>query len=627
MNEEIQSKPAESLSEATILFAGDSGDGMQLTGSQFTLATALAHNDLATLPDFPAEIRAPIGTTYGVSAYQIHFGSVEVHTPGDDVNMLVAMNAAALKVNLNRVRKGGAVLVNSNGFGKRDLDLAKYATNPLEDGTLDGYQVFQVPLSNLTHESLKEFGVDKKTMDRSKNMFALGLCLWLYSRPIEPTIQWIEQKFGKKPQVRDINIHALKKGWHFGETTETFVSRYEVKAATLTKGNYRSIQGNEALVLGLAAAAEKSGVDIFYASYPITPASDILHQLSGLKNFGIKTFQAEDEIAAVGAAIGASFGGAIGVTGTSGPGLALKAEAVGLAMMTELPLIVIDVQRGGPSTGLPTKTEQSDLLQAMYGRNGEAPVAVIAPSTPGDCFYTAYEAVQIATKYMVPVILLSDGYLANGSEPWLIPNLDELKPINISYTTEGNREINGEMRYLPYIRDEKTLSRPWAIPGTKGLEHRIGGIEKAHETGNVNYDPQNHEFMVKLRAEKVQRITQDIAPTEINGAPEGDLLVIGWGGTKGAIDSAVQKARNNGLNVSSIHIRHINPLPSDLGAIFANFKHLLVPELNNGQLVRILRDQFGLPFEALNKIQGQPFKSSEILEKIESQLTINPIDD
>jgi 2-oxoglutarate ferredoxin oxidoreductase subunit alpha len=612
---EIQSKPTQALVEATILFAGDSGDGMQLTGSQFTLATALSHNDLATLPDFPAEIRAPIGTTYGVSAFQIHFGEVAIHTPGDEVGMLVAMNPAALKVNLNRVKRGGTIIVNANSFEKRDLDLAKYTANPLEDGSLAGYQVIQVPLSVLTNESLKDSGSDKKTMDRSKNMFALGLCLWLYSRPIEPAIQWIEEKFGKKPAVRDINIQVLKAGWHYGETTEAFAVRYEVKPAELPKGKYRSIQGNEAIVLGLAAAADKSGLQIFYGSYPITPASDILHQLSALKHFGITTFQAEDEIAAVGSAIGASFGGSLGVTGTSGPGLALKAEAIGLAMMTELPLVVIDVQRGGPSTGLPTKTEQSDLLQAMYGRNGEAPVAVIAASSPGDCFYTAYEAAQIAIKYMVPVILLSDGYIANGSEPWLIPNPDNLSPFEIP-TAQLNREINGEMRFLPYIRDEKTLSRPWATPGMKGLEHRIGGIEKGHETGNVNYDPQNHEFMVKLRAEKVARIAKDIPATEINGESEGDLLVIGWGGTKGAIESAIEKAREKGLRVSGIHLRHINPLPNDLAKIFANFKNLLVPELNNGQLVRILRDQFLLPFEALNKIQGQPFKASEIEAKI-----------
>lgn len=612
---EIQSKPTQALVEATILFAGDSGDGMQLTGSQFTLATALSHNDLATLPDFPAEIRAPIGTTYGVSAFQIHFGEVAIHTPGDEVGMLVAMNPAALKVNLNRVKRGGTIIVNANSFEKRDLDLAKYTANPLEDGSLAGYQVIQVPLSVLTNESLKDSGADKKTMDRSKNMFALGLCLWLYSRPIEPAIQWIEEKFGKKPAVRDINIQVLKAGWHYGETTEAFAVRYEVKPAELPKGKYRSIQGNEALVLGLAAAADKSGLQIFYGSYPITPASDILHQLSTLKHFGITTFQAEDEIAAVGSAIGASFGGSLGVTGTSGPGLALKAEAIGLAMMTELPLVVIDVQRGGPSTGLPTKTEQSDLLQAMYGRNGEAPVAVIAASSPGDCFYTAYEAAQIAIKYMVPVILLSDGYIANGSEPWLIPNPDNLSQFEIP-AAQLNREINGEMRFLPYIRDEKTLSRPWATPGMKGLEHRIGGIEKGHETGNVNYDPQNHEFMVKLRAEKVARIAQDIPATEINGESEGELLVIGWGGTKGAIESAIEKAREKGLRVSGIHLRHINPLPNDLAKIFANFKNLLVPELNNGQLVRILRDQFLLPFEALNKIQGQPFKASEIEAKI-----------
>ncbi|MBN8587158.1 MAG: 2-oxoacid:acceptor oxidoreductase subunit alpha [Rhodothermia bacterium] len=616
-------KPVTSLDEVTILFAGDSGDGMQLTGTQFTLATALALNDLATLPDFPAEIRAPQGTTYGVSAFQIHFGSKDIHTPGDDVNLLVAMNPAALKVNLHRVRKGCTLLVNSNAFGKRDLDLAKYASNPLEDGSLDGFQVIQVPITTLTHEALKPFGLDKKTMDRSKNMFALGLCLWMYSRPIEPIIKLIQQKFAKKPQIVEVNTTVLQKGWNYGETTEAFAVRYLVKPSSeLPKGKYRSIHGNEAIVLGLAAVADKGGMEVLYASYPITPASDILHQVSGLKHFGIKTIQAEDEIAAAGAAIGASFGGVLGVTGTSGPGLALKMEAIGLAVMTELPLVVIDVQRGGPSTGLPTKTEQADLLQAMYGRNGEAPVCVLAASTPGDCFYMTYEACRIATKYMTPVILLTDGYLANGAEPWLIPDVDSLKAFEPPFITEPNATVNDSPAFHPYVRNPETLARPWAKPGISGLEHRIGGIEKADGIGNVSYDPANHHFMVKRRAEKIQRIQAEIPPTPILGEQTGELLVVGWGGTRGAIEAAVRQLRDKGAKVSAIHIQHMNPLPPDLADIFKGFRQYLVPELNNGQLVRILRDQFLLNFVPFDKIQGLPFKSSEIEAKISDMLSL-----
>ncbi|MBL7977279.1 MAG: 2-oxoacid:acceptor oxidoreductase subunit alpha [Bacteroidetes Order II. Incertae sedis bacterium] len=610
-------KPVTSLDEVTILFAGDSGDGMQLTGTQFTLATALALNDLATLPDFPAEIRAPQGTTYGVSAFQIHFGSKDIHTPGDEVNLLVAMNPAALKVNLHRVRKGGTLLVNSNAFGKRDLDLAKYTENPLENSSLDGFQVIKVPFTTLTYEALKPYGLDKKTMDRTKNMFALGLCLWMYSRPIEPIQKLIAQKFSKKPQIVEINTTVLQKGWNYGETTEAIAVRYIVKPSTqLPKGTYRSIHGNEAIALGLAAVADCGDLDVLYASYPITPASDILHQVSGLKHFGIKTIQAEDEIAAVGAAIGASFGGVLGVTGTSGPGLALKMEAIGLAVMTELPLVVINVQRGGPSTGLPTKTEQADLLQAMYGRNGEAPVCVLAASTPGDCFYMTYEACRIASKYMTPVILLTDGYLANGAEPWLIPQVETLRPFASPFATTPNATVNDQSVFHPYVRDPETLARPWAKPGTPGLEHRIGGIEKADGVGNVSYDPDNHHFMVKRRAEKVQRIQQEIPTTEIFGDATGELLVVGWGGTRGAIEAAVSNLREKGLRVSAIHLRHLNPLPPDLSDIFKGFRQYLVPELNNGQLVRILRDQYLLNFIPYDKIQGQPFKSSEIEGKI-----------
>ena len=613
-------KTVQQLPEATILFAGDSGDGMQLTGSQFTLATAFALNDLATLPDFPAEIRAPAGTTYGVSGFQLHFGSVDVRTPGDEVDMLVAMNPAALKVNLDRVRRGGSIVVNVDAFTKRDLDLAGYARNPLEDGSLGAYRVVPVELTKLTHEALSDFDLDKKAKDRSKNMFALGLALWLYSRPIEPALDWLQRKFAKKPEILAANVQLVKKGYHYGETTEQFVVRYEVRPARLAPGRYRAIQGTEALALGLVAASRQSGLPLFYGTYPITPASDILHELSRHKNFGVMTFQAEDEIAAVGAAFGASFGGSLGVTATSGPGVALKAEAIGLAVMTEVPLVVVDVQRGGPSTGLPTKTEQSDLLMALYGRNGEAPLPVLAASAPGDCFFAAYEACRIAVKYMTPVMLLADGYIGNGSEPWRIPQTADLPPFPVTFAEKPNGQQEGADVFLPYKRDEATLSRPWAKPGTPGLEHRLGGLEKQHETGNVSYNPQNHEFMVKLRAEKVARVAQEIGPTEVFGDDGGDLLVVGWGSTRGAIEKAVERVRDKGLKVGSIHLRWLNPLPSDLPEIFGRFKRYLVPELNNGQLVRLLRAEYLLPFLSLPKIQGMPFKASEIEEQIEALL-------
>ena len=611
-----QDKTVQEIPEATVLFAGDSGDGMQLTGSQFTLASAYARNDLATLPDFPAEIRAPAGTTYGVSGFQLHFGSVDVRTPGDEVDMLIAMNPAALKVNVRRVRTGGTLIVNVNAFGKRDLDLANYQRNPLEDGSLSNYRVIPVELTRLTHEALSETGLDKKEMDRSKNMFALGLALWLYTRPTEPAIEWISKKFAKKPEIRDANILVLKKGFHYGETTEQFMVRYEVRPAPLKPGKYRAIHGTEALALGLIAASKECGLPIFYGTYPITPASEILHELSRHKNFGVMTFQAEDEIAAVGAALGASFGGSLGVTATSGPGVALKTEAIGLAVMTELPLVVINMQRGGPSTGLPTKTEQSDLLQAFYGRNGEAPLPIVAASTPGDSFYAAYEACRIAVKYMTPVMLLSDGYLGTGSEPWPIPNLKDLPRFKVDFATKTNREVDGEEVFLPYVRDEETLARAWAKPGTPGLEHRLGGLEKEHETGNVSYDPENHQYMTKLREAKVARIARDIPPTETFGDDEGELLVVGWGSTRGAIEAGIEAARLRGLKVGAVHLRHLNPLPSDLPSIFERFDHILVPELNNGQLVRILRDAYLLPFVPLNKIKGLPFRASEIEDKI-----------
>jgi 2-oxoglutarate/2-oxoacid ferredoxin oxidoreductase subunit alpha len=614
-------KATEQLPEATILFAGDSGDGMQLTGSQFTLATAFARNDLATLPDFPAEIRAPAGTTYGVSGFQLHFGSVQIRTPGDEVDMLVAMNPAALKVNLSRVRSGGTILVNADAFDRRSLDLAKYDRNPLEDGSLDGFQVIRVELTSLTHEALKDFGLDKKTVDRSKNMFALGLSLWLYSRPIEPAMDWIRRKFASKPDILEANVHLLKKGYHFGETTEVFSHRYEVRPAALQPGIYRAVRGAEAMALGLLAAAKRSGLKLFYGSYPITPASDLLHELSRHKNFGVTTFQAEDEIAAIGAAIGASFGGSLGITGTSGPGVALKGEAIGLAVMTELPLLVVNVQRGGPSTGLPTKTEQSDLLQALYGRNGEAPVPVIAASTPGDAFYATYEAARIAVRYMTPVILLSDGYLANGSEPWPIPDVSTLPSFDVSFAREPNKNVEGEPVFMPYLRDPETLARPWATPGTAGLEHRIGGLEKQAETGNVSYDPANHEYMIRTRAAKVARIATEIPPTDVFGDAEGDLLVIGWGSTRGAIEAAIDRQRALGRRVGSIHLRYLNPLPSDLEQIFDRFENWIVPELNDGQLVRVLRDRFLRAFRPINKIRGLPFKASEIEAAIEESLS------
>jgi 2-oxoglutarate/2-oxoacid ferredoxin oxidoreductase subunit alpha len=610
-------KATATLPEATILFAGDSGDGMQLTGSQFTIATAMAKNDLATLPDFPAEIRAPAGTTYGVSGFQLHFGSVNIRTPGDEVDLLVAMNPAALKVNIHRVRNDGIVIVNVDAFDKRSLELAKYTSNPLEDGSLASYQVIPVELTSLTREALKHTGLNMKEIDRSKNMFALGLALWLYSRPVQQAIDWVDKKFSRNEAIRDANMVLLKKGYHYGETTELFQTRYDIQPASLTPGRYRAIRGNEALALGLIAASSKSGLPLFYGSYPITPASDLLHELSRLKNFGVMTFQAEDEIAAIGSAIGASFGGSLGVTATSGPGMALKAEAIGLAVMTELPLVIINVQRGGPSTGLPTKTEQSDLMQAIYGRNGEAPLPVIAASTPGDCFETAYEACRIATKFMTPVVLLSDGYIGNGSEPWPVPDSTLLPPIPVDFTDDKNGELDGTRVFLPYLRDEVTLSRPWARPGTPGLEHRIGGLEKANETGAVNYEPDNHEFMVRLRAEKVDRVATVIPPSELYGADEGDVLLVGWGSTRGALEAAVDRLRSRGIAVGHLHLRYLNPLPPDLADIFPRFRTLIVPELNNGQLVRILRDRFLLPFRPLNKIKGLPFRASEIETAVE----------
>ncbi len=609
----MSEKTTRKLDEVTIRFAGDSGDGMQLTGTQFTNTTALLGNDLSTLPDYPAEIRAPQGTLFGVSGFQIHFGSREIHTPGDQCDVLVAMNAAALKVNVGSLVDGGAIIANTDGFNDKNLKLAGYVHNPLKDGSLGKYQVFEVDISKLTALALQDMNLSSKVVDRSKNFFALGMMYWMYNRPVDSTLDWIKTKFSSKPDIIEANTRVLKAGWNYGETTEIFAVRYEVGPAKLSPGKYRNITGNEATAWGMMAAAKKANLDLFLGSYPITPASDILHELSLYKNFGVKTFQAEDEIAGVTSAIGASFSGALGVTTTSGPGVALKSEALGLAVMVELPLVVCNVQRGGPSTGLPTKTEQADLLQALFGRNGEAPIPVVAASTPADCFDTVFEACRIALKYMTPVFFLSDGYLGNGSEPWLIPDYDKLPDLSPKFRTNPEG-------FLPYLRDEATLSRPWAIPGTVGLEHRIGGLEKQHLTGNVSYDPQNHEMMIRLRAEKVERIANELPPVEVDGEPEGELVIVGWGSTYGAIRSAVSRVRDTGKKVSHIHLRYLNPLPKDLGEILYKFKNVLVPEINLGQLSKVLRQKYVIPTIGLNKVQGLPFKAVEIESKIEEIL-------
>ncbi len=603
-------KPIQTIPSAVILFAGDSGDGMQITGAQFTLATALARNDLATLPDFPAEIRAPAGTPYGVSGFQLHFGSDSIRTPGDEVDLLVAMNPAALVKNLERMRMGGTILVNSDAFDARGLELARLDTNPLNDLSLgERFQVIEIGLTTICREALKGSGLNTKEIDRSKNMFALGLALWLYARPLDSALEWASRKFAKNAAVRDANLLLLRKGFHYGETIEAFAVRYDVRPAELPKGRYRAIRGAEALALGLVTAGQRSGLTIFYGTYPITPASDLLHELSKHKNFGVATVQAEDEIAAVGAALGASFGGLLGVTGTSGPGMALKTETIGLAIMTELPLVIVNVQRGGPSTGLPTKTEQSDLLQALYGRNGEAPLPVLAASTPGDCYEAAYEACRVAVKYRTPVVLLSDGYLANGSEPWLIPDPSVLQGIAPDFAPSRSED---DAPFLPYVRNEETLARPWAKPGTPGLEHRIGGLEKQNRTGNVSYDAANHQLMTDLRAAKTQRIERELGPPVVEGADSGDVLIVGWGSTRGAIEAAGERLRMEGLAVSSTHLRWLNPLPPGLTYLFARFDRVLVPELNMGQLSRVLRERFLLDVAQLNKVQGAPFKASEI---------------
>ena len=606
-------KRREQRESVVIRFAGDSGDGMQLTGSQFTTESALAGNDIGTLPDYPAEIRAPAGTLAGVSGFQINFSSLDIFTPGDNPDVLVVMNPAALKVNIKDLKSGGLLLADLDGFDQGNLKKAGYDSNPLEDGSLQKHQVVSVDMTGLTLRALEDLKLSNKVAARCKNFFALGLCSWLYSRPIEPTIKWIEEKFKKTPELVEANVRVLKAGYHFGETTEMFAVQYEVKPARIAPGTYRNITGNSALALGLVAAARKAGLRLFLGSYPITPASDILHELAQYKNYDVYTFQAEDEIAGVCSALGASFGGSLGVTTSSGPGIALKQEAIGLAVMVELPLVICNVQRGGPSTGLPTKTEQADLFQAIFGRNGECPVPVIAASTPADCFAMAYEAARIAITYMTPVILLTDGYLANGAEPWNIPRFEELPPIPVSFRTDPEG-------FFPYARDPKTLARPWVRPGTPGLEHRIGGIEKQDVTGNISYDPANHELMTHNRARKVAAVAQDIPPTTVHGESSGDLLVIGWGSTYGAITAAVEELRAQGTRVSHVHLRYLNPLPSDLAGILQDFKKILVPEMNLGQLRMLLRATYLVDAVGLNKIQGQPFKVSEIVEGIRRAL-------
>ena len=610
------SKQEQVLQDVVIKFAGDSGDGMQLTGQQFTNNTALLGIDLATFPDFPAEIRAPIGTVPGVSGFQVHFSSNKVYTPGDSCDVLVAMNAAALKVNLKGLKKGGKIIANIDGFDSKNLRLANYpdGINPLEDGSLEGYELIKVDVTKLTREAVKDFtDLGTKERDRAKNMFVLGFIYWMYNRDLASTIDFLEEKFGKKESILQSNIKVLQAGYNYGDTTETFSTRYTVEKAKMAPGHYRSIMGNQALAYGLIAAGEKSGLPIFLGTYPITPASDILHELSKYKNFGIRTFQAEDEIAAITSAIGASYGGSLGLTTTSGPGMALKAEAMGLAVMLEIPLVIVNIQRGGPSTGLPTKTEQSDLLQAYYGRNGECPMPVIASATPSDCFDVAFDAVRIAVQHMTPIILLSDGYIANGAEPWKFPTSADLPAIDVKFK---EAPVEGEEKFMPYRRDDK-LVRPWAIPGTKGLEHRVGGLEKQDITGNISYDSDNHQHMVKTRQAKVDKIADYIPLQTIDSGPEkGKVLVLGWGSTYGAIKSAVIELQAQGYAVSHAHIRYIRPFPKNLGDIIKNFDKVLVPEINNGQLVKIIRDVYFVDAQPYNKIMGIPITKQELIDTI-----------
>jgi 2-oxoglutarate/2-oxoacid ferredoxin oxidoreductase subunit alpha len=603
----------ETLEHAVIRFCGDSGDGMQITGNQFTNTVALYGNDIATFPDYPAEIRAPAGTLPGVSGFQVHFSSHDVYTPGDSVDALIAMNPAALKTNLSDLKPNGILIVNLDDFGETDLRKAQMTSSPLEDHSLDAYRLFPVELTKLTRASLKDLGLDNKTVDRCKNFFALGMCYWLYNRSLDTSLRWIEDKFKSKPALAQANRTAMQAGYSYCEATEAFQVSYEIPPAKLAPGFYRNVSGNTALAMGFVAASQKAGIPLFLGSYPITPASDILHELSTYKNFGVVTFQAEDEIAAITSAIGAAYAGSLGITTTSGPGMALKTEALGLAVAVELPLVICDIQRGGPSTGLPTKTEQADLLQALFGRNSEAPIPVLAPATPGDCFWIALEASRIAIKYMVPVIILSDGYLANGAEPWKIPDVSQLPEIPVHFETNP-------VNFRPYRRNPETLARPWAIPGTPGLEHRIGGLEKQDVTGNINSEPLNHEKMVRLRAEKVAGIVQDIPDVVPAGDPSGDLVIVAWGSTHGAVTAALKAQREKGRRIGHVHLRHLNPLPKNLGEVLGRYDKVLVPEMNMGQLVMLLRAKYLVEAHAYNKIQGKPFKKSEIENKIEELL-------
>ncbi|MCX7619097.1 MAG: 2-oxoacid:acceptor oxidoreductase subunit alpha, partial [Tepidiforma sp.] len=615
----VTHKEVHQLPSATVRFAGDSGDGMQLTGEQFTRTSALLGNDVSTFPDFPAEIRAPRGTLAGVSGFQVHFSSTDIYTPGDVLDALVVMNPAALRTNLGDLRKGGVLIVNSDNFEKKDWEMAGYTSNPLDSEVLEHtYQLYKVPMTRLVREALKDTGLSTKEVDRCKNFFALGLVYWLYGRDMEPTLRFLQEKFGSKPELVEANTRALKAGWHYGETTDAFLSTYRVEKAHLPPGTYKNISGNLAMAYGLMTAAWLSGKELFLGSYPITPASDILHELSKYKNFGVRTFQAEDEIAAICSAIGAAYGGHMAVTTSSGPGIALKTEAIGLAIMLELPLLVVNIQRGGPSTGLPTKTEQADLFQAIVGRNGEAPLPVVAARSPADCFDVAIEAWRIASRLMTPVMVLSDGYLANGSEPWLIPDLQKLPKIEIKHPGP----ITTGEKFLPYQRDE-LLARPWALPGTKGLMHRVGGLEKQDITGNVNYEPANHQHMVNTRARKVENVASLIAPQEVEGPDSGDLLVLSWGGTYGACKTAVEICLAEGLSVAHAHLRWLNPFPRNLETILRSYKKVLIPELNMGQLRTFIRAKYLVDAQGLNKVQGRPFAVQEVVNAIRQQLGLS----
>ncbi|MFQ6673802.1 MAG: 2-oxoacid:acceptor oxidoreductase subunit alpha [Fidelibacterota bacterium] len=607
-------KEVREAQSVVIRFAGDSGDGMQLMGNRFTTSTALIGNDLATYPDYPAEIRAPAGSLAGVSAFQVQFSSRDIYTPGDQLDVLVVMNPAALKVHLEDLKPGGTVVANTSSFTPRNLKMAGWGGHPLKDGTLSDFKVYDIEIGRLVANALEDMDLSSKTVERTKNMFGLGLMYWMYGRPTAPTIKWLKEKFKSRPELVEANVRALKAGYHFGDISEIFATTYRVGPAPLKSGTYRNITGNYAFGLGLLAASRASGLPLFFGGYPITPASDILHQLSRYRNFGVKTFQAEDEMASIGSALGAAYAGNLAVTASSGPGIALKGETIGLAVMTELPLVILNVQRAGPSTGMPTKTEQGDLLQAMFGRNSEAPVPVTAPATPGECFYTVYEACRIAIKYMTPIMVLSDAYLANGSEPWLIPNVTDLPPIEVEFA----REKDG--KFLPYERDETTLARRWAVPGTPHLEHRIGGLEKENVTGNVSYDPENHHLMVQLRAQKVAGVAKEIPPTEVFGDPMGDLLILGWGSTYGALRTAVERLRDAGKSAAHAHLRWINPFPPDLGEILLKYQQVLIPEINMGQLIKLIRSEYLVDAVGLNLVRGRPFRVARIVDKANSML-------